>query len=358
MQTIAETIAESLTDPDLPDGEDDELGASTRDGEVRVAELPPEAAGQRLDKALSGLFPDISRTRLQALLQDGAIRIDHAPPAGASFKVKGGEAVEMIIPAAVPDDPQPQDIPLDILYEDDDLLVINKPAGLVVHPGAGNHDGTLVNALLYHCGDSLSGIGGVRRPGIVHRLDKETSGLMLVAKNDHAHQHLSEQLQSRSLSRTYWALTVGRPLPAEGTVDQPLDRHATNRLKMAVRRGGRDARTHYRVMEGFGKRLALVECKLETGRTHQIRVHMDYIRCPLLGDPLYAPQLTALKAALSEATCEDADARARIVAFPRQALHAKEIMFVHPTTEEDIAFESELPDDFAQLLSDLEELFA
>jgi 23S rRNA pseudouridine1911/1915/1917 synthase len=318
--------------------------------------VPEELAGSRLDKALATLCDDLSRARLQALIDQGAVLVNGKTPI-SSFKVKGGEDVVLTIPDPVPDTPEAQDIPLEIIYEDDDLLVLNKQAGLVVHPGAGNPDDTLVNALLHHCGDTLSGIGGVKRPGIVHRLDKDTTGLMLVAKNDHAHHHLSEQLQLREVKRTYMAYTVGQPLPITGQVNQPLDRHRTNRLKIAVMRGGREARTNYRLMEKYGAKFGMVLCDLETGRTHQIRVHMAHIDCPLIGDALYGPQKTALEAALRKAENQDEAALALIRTFPRQALHACAIRFIHPVTEEEMEFEAEPPQDLVNLAAALETLF-
>ena len=247
--------------------------------------------------------------------------------------------------------PQAQDIKLDIVYEDEHMLVINKPVGLVVHPGAGNHDGTLVNALLYHCGDSLSGIGGVVRPGIVHRLDKDTSGLMVVAKNDKAHQGLSEQLSDRSLSRVYLALVLGVPMPPSGCVDKPIGRDPRNRQKMAIlAKNSREAQTHYKVKTNYHDALALLECRLQTGRTHQIRVHMGHIKLPLVGDPLYGPQPTALRAALKKAGYEKDDIES-IVAFGRQALHATEISFVHPVTAKRMSFNASPPDDFSNILN-------
>lgn len=342
---------------DIDDIEDDILPDIAADLAENRFEVSHDQAGQRLDKVLSRLVPDLSRSRLQVLLADNAILLDGKSGVSANFRVKGGEIIDVTMPDIRSDILEPQDIPLDIVYEDDDLLVINKPAGLVVHPGAGNADHTLVNALLFHCGESLSGIGGVKRPGIVHRLDKDTTGLMLVAKNDHAHQHLSEQLQTRTLSRTYWAFTVGKPMPMTGVIDQPIDRHRANRLKMAVLGSGRSARTHFRVLDSYGEKIALVECELETGRTHQIRVHMAHIRCPLIGDPLYGPPPTALNAALGKAG-ELLPLKDKIKAFPRQALHAKAIRFVHPVTEEEMAFDTPLPDDLQMLADDLDRLLS
>ncbi|MCB0375415.1 MAG: RluA family pseudouridine synthase, partial [Sinomicrobium sp.] len=227
----------------------------------------------------------------------------------------------------------------------------NKPVGLVVHPGAGNHTGTLVNALLYHCGDNLSGIGGVLRPGIVHRLDKDTTGLMVAAKNDRAHQGLSDQLADRSLSRKYKALVLGNPMPLKGVIDQPIGRHPSNRLKMDVNaRNGREARTHYHVQASYNDEFAFVECTLESGRTHQIRVHMNWLKHPLIGDPLYGPQPTAVTAALKRGKFDDSTVIEAVTGFSRPALHAFALSFIHPATGEAMDFEQELPEDMSKLL--------
>lgn len=308
-----------------------------------------EFDGQRLDKALSGLCEDLSRARVQALIKEGQVKINGFS-ASASEKVDRGDVLDVVVPPVQEAEPQPENIPLDIVYEDDDLLVINKPAGLVVHPGAGNYDGTLVNALLYHCGGSLSGIGGVARPGIVHRLDKDTSGLLVAAKNDRAHQGLSSQLADRSLSRIYYALVLGVPMPPAGVVDKPIGRDPKNRQKMAVTsKNSREAQTAYQVAAEYRNVLSLIQCSLHTGRTHQIRVHMAQIKFPLIGDPLYGTQPTALRAALKKAGYEP-EVMDAVLAFGRQALHAAEISFIHPMTEEEMHFESELPDDFSNLL--------
>lgn len=273
------------------------------------------------------------------------------------------------IPEADDATPQPEDIRLDILFEDNDVIVINKAVGMVVHPAAGNWTGTLVNALLHHCGDTLSGIGGIKRPGIVHRLDKDTSGVMIVAKNDHAHAHLSAQLADRSLSRVYLALVWDVPIPIYGTIDLPIGRDHKNRLKKAVKRGNfithghgeyddddtgrnksdtRDAITHYKVIETFDDALSLVECKLETGRTHQIRVHMQAKGHPLIGDALYGAQKTLQ---ISRATrLGDDYNKDAIVNFPRQALHAHKISFIHPRTEDIMEFSADMADDMARLI--------
>lgn len=312
--------------------------------------ITAEQAGHRADKAIAALCEDLSRTRIQTLIGEGSILLNHEVLSDASVKLAEGDEVVVDVPPAVAADPPAENIKLDIVYEDDDLLVINKAAGMVVHPGAGNYTGTLVNALLYHCGDSLSGIGGVARPGIVHRLDKDTSGLMIVAKNDSTHRHLTAQLSERSLSRVYHAIVLGVPVPPLGKVDLPIGRHPSNRMKMAVRRrgGGRAAVTHYSVQKNFGGAFALVECVLETGRTHQIRVHMEAAGHPLIGDQLYGPQDTAVKAALRRLGIEKkAD---EVLAFGRQALHAAAIKFIHPGSGEELFFEADPPNDFSNLL--------
>lgn len=307
----------------------------------------------RLDKALTVALeqnPDakglgLSRARVQQLLKGGHVLRDGEVITNAKHKAKHGEEYEVTIPAPVAADPQPEDIPLSIIYEDDDLLVIDKPAGLVVHPAAGHWEHTLVNALIFHCGDSLSGIGGVARPGIVHRLDKDTSGLMVVAKNNFTHQGLSAQFADRSLSRVYHAVVWGVPNPIADDIEGPIGRHPVSRQKMAVvRGGGKDALTHYKTLEAYSNYASLVECRLATGRTHQIRVHMQYRGHPLIGDPLYGrrkqPSLKELGAGIYS----------KVKAFNRQALHAGEIKFIHPRTEEQMVFKCPLPDDLAEMI--------
>lgn len=312
------------------------------------------AALKRLDKALSACTGEAySRARLQALIQQGCVQVNATVQVNASAKVKEGDVIVMEEPPPAESTPQPENIPLTIVYEDGDMLVINKPAGLIVHPGAGNPDGTLVNALLHHCKDSLSGIGGVLRPGIVHRLDKDTSGLMVVAKNDKAHQGLAMQLQDRSLSRLYEALVFKTPMPAKGKVEAAIGRDPRNRLKMAVQgRGGKSAKTFYHVRETFGGACALVDCKLDSGRTHQIRVHMNSIGHPLIGDPLYGPQPNGVQSALKKAGYEE-PLIAAVLSFPRQALHAKAIEFIHPISGDHHVYEAALPDDLSALVSAL-----
>ncbi|MBU6475707.1 MAG: RluA family pseudouridine synthase, partial [Alphaproteobacteria bacterium] len=263
-----------------------------------------------------------------------------------------GEVFSVVIPPAVEPKPQAQDISLDIVYEDDDLLVINKAADMVVHPAAGNHDGTLVNALLAYCGDTLSGIGGVKRPGIVHRLDKETSGLMVVAKNDAAHQGLSKQLAARTLKRTYQAIVWGDVSPPAGRIETQIGRSKTNRKKMAVlASGGKTAVTDYKKLESFGLTASLVECRLQTGRTHQIRVHMAHIKHWLVGDPVYGRSSAQKFLRLNKA---DPALSAALLDFPRQALHAAALEFVHPISETRVHLECALPEDMQGLLRVLE----
>lgn len=316
--------------------------------ETRTVKVSDEEAGQRLDKVLAAGAEGLSRARVQALLDAGHVR--HAGEAvnTAARKVKAGEIYEIDVPPPEEATPAAQDIPLDIAYEDDALIVINKPADLVVHPAAGNHDGTLVNALLAHCGDALSGIGGVKRPGIVHRLDKETSGLMVVAKNDAAHHGLSAQLSTRTLTRVYYAIVWGVPSPAQGRIETQIGRHKTNRKKMAVLEGGgKDAITDYRVVENFGLIASLVECRLKTGRTHQIRVHMSHIGHPLAGDPLYGKTSPAKFLRQMKAPEEAAQA---LMDFKRQALHAAQLEFIHPIGENKVSLRADMPEDMQGLL--------
>ncbi|HPD83349.1 MAG TPA: RluA family pseudouridine synthase [Alphaproteobacteria bacterium] len=311
--------------------------------------IPEDTPPMRLDKALAILHPDLSRSRLKSLILSGDVIVSGYIVKTASYKVSSKDEIIISVPVAVEDTPRAQNIPLDIVYEDDDLLVINKAVGMVVHPGAGNHEDTLVNALLHHCKGNLSGIGGVKRPGIVHRLDKETSGLMVVAKNDLAHQGLSDQLQDRTLSRIYSALVWRVPTLIKGSVDMPIGRHSSNRLKMAIMMSsGRPAVTHYHVQEKYGEAASWVSCKLESGRTHQIRVHMQHIKHPLVGDPLYGLVYQEGRALLKKAGYE-ADIIDKIMAYDRQALHAQEIGFIHPRTGAEMSFSSDLPEDLQNL---------
>ena len=298
-------------------------------------------AGLRLDRALAELLPDLSRERIKALIVEGQI-VSGGRSLNPSMKVAVGQDYSITLPAPVALDAVAQDIPLDIVHEDADLIVVDKPAGLVVHPAAGNLDGTLVNALLHHCDGQLSGIGGVARPGIVHRIDKDTSGLLVVAKSDKAHEGLARQFKDHSIDRLYAAIVYGVPVPAFGTVDAWVGRSDADRKKMAVHREGRGkhAVTHYRVMERL-RGAAMVECRLETGRTHQVRVHMAHLGHPLIGDPVYGRDRKGFKSILET------------LGFKRQALHAKRLGFIHPVTEEPLAFDSPLPADMQELLSEL-----
>lgn len=329
-----------------------------------VLEAGADAAGQRLDQWLAArLGPDMSRSRVQMLIKQGAVRIGGRQVEETKRKMAQGDSVSVDMPEPEPAAPQGEDIALDVLYEDNALIVINKPAGLVVHPGAGNWTGTLVNALIYHCGDSLSGIGGVRRPGIVHRLDKETSGVMVVAKTDRAHKALSEAFADHGLTgdleRAYLALVWGIPARPTGTVDAPLGR-AADRVRRAVVPQGRDdarhAITHFTVVERFGEQeqefatASLVECRLETGRTHQIRVHMAHIGHPVIGDPEYGQAFRTKANRLPEPL------RSKVRAFPRQALHARLLAFRHPDTHLTMRFEAAIPWDMEELVDGFRKL--
>ena len=295
-------------------------------------------AGWRLDRALAHAVPMLSRERLKALLQSGALIGETGAARDPSAKVRGTEQFTLHVPAAAPPHNEAQDIPLRVVFEDEHLLVVDKPAGLVVHPAAGNFDGTLVNALLHHCGNSLSGIGGVARPGIVHRIDKDTSGLLVVAKTDPAHEGLAKQFAAHSIDRRYLAIVNGVPRLTAGTIDAPLARSSANRKKIAVVSQGRGKRavTHWRLLTKLSD-AALVECRLETGRTHQVRVHMASIGHPLLGDPVYGRSSGSSRGTLKE------------LGFARQALHAAHLGFVHPVTNGRLSFDSALPSDMQEL---------
>jgi len=291
--------------------------------------VAPDEAGERLDRVLARNHQELSRARIQSLIEGGRLIAGGATITDANYRVKPGERLTLKIPPARPARPEPQDIPLRIAYEDDHLLVVDKPAGLVVHPAAGNPDGTLVNALIAHCGESLSGIGGERRPGIVHRLDKDTSGLMVVAKTDGAHIGLSNALSARTLTREYNALLWGVPDPRDGEIEGDIGRSRRNRKKMDVlREGGKAALTRYRVERAYGRVASLVACRLATGRTHQIRVHMTHIGHPVVGDPLYGGRHQALTETLP------VELQEKLAGFRRQALHARRIAFHHPATNE------------------------
>jgi 23S rRNA pseudouridine1911/1915/1917 synthase len=328
---------------------------STPEPERLEATVADDEAGERLDRFLARRFPRVSRARFQDLIAKGLVHVEGKAETEARRKMKPGEATSILLPAPAPALPAPQAIPLTILYEDDDLIVIDKPAGLVVHPAPGHQGGTLVNALLAHCGGSLSGIGGVSRPGIVHRLDKDTSGVMVVAKNDRAHRALSEQFAAHGrdgrLHRAYLAFVWGVPERRTGRIEAAIGRSTTNRQKMSVSRSGsaRHAVTHYEVLEGFGSppTVSLLRCRLETGRTHQIRVHMAHIGHPLLGDPIYGRSHAASAGKLGE------EARKKLHDLGRQALHASELGFIHPVTGKPMRFESPLPADLASLREEL-----
>ena len=286
----------------------------------------------RIDKYLAMTSPELTRNRIQGLISEGNITVNDKV-VKASYKVCENDVIKMLIPDAVPVDIPAENIPLDIVYEDDDILIINKPKGMVVHPAPGHYTGTLVNALMYPCKDKLSGINGELRPGIVHRIDMDTTGLLIICKNDIAHNFIAEQLKEHSITRKYQAIVYNAFNEEEGTVEGNIGRHPQERKKMAIVPDGRHAVTHYKVLKNMGK-YALVECQLETGRTHQIRVHMTSIKHPLLGDELYGPKNCPFK-------------------LQGQVLHAKTIGFIHPTTKEYIEFDSELPDYFKGLIDKL-----
>ncbi len=309
-------------------------------------------AGERVDRLLSRALPALSRSRLKRLIEGGCLSSGGAAVAEPSYRVKAGQTFAIIVPEAAPAIPQAQAIPLDIVYEDNDIIVIDKPAGLVVHPAPGNPDRTLVNALIAHCGDSLTGVGGVRRPGIVHRLDKDTSGLLVAAKTDAAHQALVAQFAARTIDRAYAAVVWGVPDPAAGEISGNIGRSPRNRKKMAVlERGGRPAVTRYRVRHALGGGVAsLLECRLLTGRTHQIRVHLSARGHPVIGDPLYGQARRRRLVTLPEA------AQATAQGLGRQALHAERLGFAHPTRGERVSFTSHLPEKIKGLISSLEVL--
>ncbi|MDB5669205.1 MAG: RluA family pseudouridine synthase [Alphaproteobacteria bacterium] len=315
----------------------------TRGESTIIATIAADAAGWRLDRALAAALPTLSRERLKALISSGQV----ADPSGAlvrdpAAKAKAGGAYAVVVPEPAPAHNEAQDIALEIVFEDDHLLVVDKPAGMVVHPAAGNRDGTLVNALLHHCAGRLSGIGGVARPGIVHRIDKDTSGLLVVAKTDVAHEGLAAQFARHSIDRRYQAIVAGVPIPPVGTVDAALARSSANRQKMAIvdPDRGKRAVTHYRLVRRL-RESALVECRLETGRTHQVRVHMTSIGHNLLGDPVYGRSRSGHRELLKRLN------------FERQALHAAELGFIHPVSKENLSFKSGIPSDMQELLSAL-----
>ncbi len=325
-----------------------------QDSDIFLTEpVSGEQKGMRLDKFLSLLqeqnenLKTLSRSQIQRLIKNGFVTCEENEINDCAFKVKSGDVFQIEIPAPEEAEPEAENIPLDIVYEDNDLIVVNKPAGMTVHPAAGAYHGTLVNALLWHCRDNLSGIGGVKRPGIVHRIDKETSGLLVVAKTDLAHQKLSEQFFNHSIQRTYFAAVYDVPNPLSGTITGNIGRSHFDRKKMALlTTGGKHAVTHYQTIEPFKNFAALVQCNLETGRTHQIRVHLSGIGCALIGDKIYQKNhKSALKIPL--------DIKNFLNNFPRQALHAATLGFIHPRTGENLSFSSDFPTDFKELLAKL-----
>ena len=320
-----------------------DAGISAADTHQFIA--PNDVARERLDRFLARRLPQISRSRISAVIRDQGATVDGRRITDPARKIGPGAAVTLTIPAAVEAVPVAQDIALSVVFEDDALIVVDKPVGLVVHPAPGNPDRTLVNALLAHCGSSLSGIGGVRRPGIVHRLDKDTSGLMVIAKTDAAHHGLAAEFSARTIKRAYRAVVWGVPAPARGVIDGNIGRSPRNRKKMAVLTGGgRPARTGYAVEAVLAEGAAsMVRCRLETGRTHQIRVHMTHIGCPLVGDRTYRGGRSRGKPAATGAAQN----------FPRQALHAYLLGFTHPLSHAELRFESDLPCDIKELLKDL-----
>lgn len=308
----------------------------------KTVSVPTDASGARLDKWLASAVPDLSRSRLKALIEDGAVSIGAQVQRDPAHKVMAGQKVRILVPAPAAALPEAQAMDLQVVFEDAHLLVVDKPAGLVVHPAAGNLDRTLVNALLAHCGPSLAGIGGVKRPGIVHRIDKDTSGLLVVAKTDPAHAGLTSLFAAHDVERRYDALVWGVPKPARGTITGAIARSKANRKKMAVvSRGGKPAETGYETIAVFEKS-AHIQCRLKTGRTHQIRVHLSSRGHPLIGDQVYGrgPAGRSIPAFARE--------------FPRQALHAATLGFVHPVTGKTLRFESALPDDMRQLIAELD----
>ena len=333
-----------------------EHGSSSNSGQRLVVTVAGDEGSSRLDRVLAVRRPELSRSRLKALILAGSVTIGSAPLRDPAYHVAAGDTITIDVPEAAPPEPLGEDIALDIVYEDDDIIVIDKPRGLVVHPAAGHETGTLVNALIAHCGSSLSGIGGVRRPGIVHRLDKDTTGLMVAAKNDRAHKSLTEQFadhgRTGAMRRGYMAFVWGLPNRQRGTVDAPIDRHPHAREKMAVRESGREAVTHWEIQEAFNGRdgkpvAALLACQLETGRTHQIRVHLAHIDHPLMGDNVYGPHFKTKASHLGP------QSQAALTALGRQALHAYLLALEHPQTGAIFEWISDLPDDLARLRDSL-----
>lgn len=304
-------------------------------------------AGIRIDKYITGEITDFSRSQVQRLLEDGYVFADEEIIADKNFKTRLGDVYQISLPEPEAANPIAENIPLDVVYEDDDLIVINKPAGMTVHPAAGIHTGTLVNALLFHCKDTLSGIGGVARPGIVHRIDRNTSGILVVAKNDITHRGLAEQFFKHSIERTYYAFVYNVPAPLKGTISGNIARSSYDRKKMAlVQQGGKTAVTHYETIAIYNNAVSLVKCNLETGRTHQIRVHLSSIGCHLVGDEVYRGKKSILK--LPEPT------KSYVNTFPRQALHAASLGFTHPRTGKLLTFKASFPEDLQILEKKLE----
>jgi 23S rRNA pseudouridine1911/1915/1917 synthase len=327
---------------------------SSVDGTEHAALAGANDAGTRLDRFLAGKLPELSRARLQALIADGAVRSGGRTIRDGNHRIKPGETYEVAVPPPAPAEPQGEDIPLHVVYEDKDLIVIDKPAGLVVHPAAGNPDGTLVNALIAHCGDSLKGVGGVARPGIVHRLDKDTSGLLVAAKNERTMRSLAKQFANHTIERAYHAIVWGAPRKPEGVIESQIGRNPFDRKRMGVLRGGgKEARTRYKVIERFGPKerpfASLVECRLETGRTHQIRVHLTHLGHPLIGDATYGRSRHPSRAK----TQAEEKAYGMAAEFPRQALHAWLLGFHHPGPDRKMRFESPWPEDFRSLVEAL-----
>jgi 23S rRNA pseudouridine1911/1915/1917 synthase len=333
--------------------ESETKGKASSTGVVAL-EVSAAAAGERLDRFLAGGCSDMSRSRLRQLIDEGRVTCGGVKIGDPNHRVKPGEHYKIDVPAPAPAEPLGQDIPLSVVFEDADLIVIDKPAGLVVHPAAGNPDGTLVNALIAHCGASLKGVGGVARPGIVHRLDKDTSGLLVAAKNERAMHSLAKQFANHTIERAYHAVVWGSPRLGEGRIETQIGRNPFDRKRMGVmRQGGKEAVTRYRVAERFGDPArpvaSLIECRLETGRTHQIRVHLTHLGHPLIGDPTYGRARQAPRAK----TPEQEAAFARATAFERQALHAWLLGFQHPSLHKTLRFESKWPEDFAALVAAL-----
>jgi 23S rRNA pseudouridine1911/1915/1917 synthase len=326
-------------------------------GEVRRVTVADADSGLRLDRMLAARLPELSRSRLQALIEDARVSLGGETIRDGNHRVKPGETYAVDVPPPLPGEPQAQAIPLSVVYEDDDLIVVDKPAGLVVHPAAGNPDGTLVNALLAHCGASLQGIGGETRPGIVHRIDKDTSGLLVAAKNERAMRSLAKQFAAHTIEREYNAVVWGAPRGGEGVIEGNLGRNPFDRKRMTVlRQAGKPALTRYRVMERYGAEdrpfASLVSCRLETGRTHQIRVHLGHLGHPLIGDSTYGRSRQAPRAK----TPAEETAFAAASDFPRQALHARVLGFQHPSQHKTLRFESPWPEDFSLLVEALRNL--